>query len=91
VMLEPWDRVEIAFVIEQSGESYGDLYENVVVLGEFVGRDDIISPVSIQFHVRYISPALTIKYEGSSDCVSLLQGKMNVAQIKGNKLGEYCL
>jgi hypothetical protein len=79
VVLEPWDRVELVFSIEQAGESYGDLYETVVVLGEFIGRADMISPVSIQFHVRYVSPALSIKYEGGSYFVSLLQGKMAVA------------
>jgi hypothetical protein len=89
VVIEPWDRVELIFAVQQASESYGDVIETVVVMGEFVGRGDIISPVSIQFHVKFVSPRLTLRFEGSSDVVDLLQGRMAVANIKVNKLGEY--
>lgn len=52
-----------------------------------MGRDEKISPVSIRFHVRYISPKITLKYEGSTDVISLQHGKMAVASVKANKLG----
>ena len=63
------------------------MIENVVVMGEFIGRDELISPVNIEFHVKYVSPSLGIKFEGNSDVVSLLQGKMAVAAIRANKIG----
>lgn len=60
-------------------------------MGEFVGREERIFPLSIKFHVHYVSPKLTIKYEGSTDVTTFMQGSMAVMNIKPNKLGEYSL
>ena len=61
-MIEAWDRIELTFAIEQPENSYGDVIENVVIMGEFVGRSDLISPVNLQFHVKFVSPVLGLKY-----------------------------
>lgn len=58
-------------------------------MGEFIGREDQISPVSIRFHVHYVSPKLILKYEGNSEVASILQGKLAIVNVKANKLGEY--
>jgi len=39
--------------------------------------------------VRYISPKLTLKYEGATEVLSLRDGKLAIANIKANKVGEY--
>ena len=67
------------------------MIETVVAIGEFVGRNEQISPVSIKFHIRYVSPRMLLKYDGNSEMMSLPQGRMGVASIKANKLGEYPL
>lgn len=56
-------------------------------MGEFIGREDQIAPVKIDFHVRYVSPKISLKYLGSTEIVSLMQGKLAVVSLKPNKLG----
>lgn len=90
-MIEPWDRVELAFAIDPQAESFGDIIETVVVLPEFIGRKDQISPVSISFHIRYLSPKLVLKFEGSTQILSLAPGQLTVVSLKPSKLGEYQL
>lgn len=58
-------------------------------MGEFIGREDQITPVKIDFHVRYVSPKITLKYLGNTEVVTLLQGKLAIISLKPNKLGEY--
>ena len=41
--------------------------------------------------MKFISPTLTMKYEGGSDIVHLVNGKIAVASLKPNKMGEYQL
>ena len=63
----------------------------MVIMGEFIGRNDLISPVSIKFHVRYVSPTIQLKFEGRSDIQSLSNGRIAIARIKANKSNEYNL
>jgi hypothetical protein len=39
--------------------------------------------------VRYVSPRLALRYEGATEVLSLREGKLAVANLKANKMGEY--
>jgi hypothetical protein len=58
-------------------------------MGEFIGREDQISPVRIDFHIHYVSPKLSLKYQGNTEVANIMQGKLAVISLKPNKLGEY--
>ena len=59
--------------------------------GELIGKSELVSPISINFNVKYSVPRLRMKYEGKSDYEILEKTRVPIIKLKANKIGEYSM
>ena len=56
-----------------------------------MGKSELVSPISINFNVKYSVPRLRMKYEGKSDYEILEKTRIPIIKLKPNKMGEYSI
>ena len=58
-----------------------------MVTSEFIGREESISPIEINFNIHYVEPKLRLKFFGKTDGMFLTKNKISVVRLKANKIG----
>lgn len=83
--------MSITFLISAHSDHFGDIIETVVITSDFVGREESIAPLEINFKIHYIMPTLRVRFEGRSESLALARNRITVVRLRANKFGEYSL
>ena len=80
-------------MLKQAEGEFGDIFETIVCEARFKDQSQSKAKKNyrIEVTVHYIAPKMKIKYEGSSDVLSVYGNKVALCELSPNKHGEYQL